>query len=160
MPYAYTPRSPPYPPPEDEDWDTDGMPELVDIDEDQDTVTVVPADQNADKDFFKDSERQSEVKQKYDGEIQQAPWTHQTESDNPLMKLGDLIPKAAPVYEGFWKDSDVDILSRLDAASEALKAKRRNNSKETPEESSPDEQNQTDLEDPHPNRPVSPSTQD
>ena len=75
MPYAYTPRSPPYPPPEDKDWDTKGMPELVDIDEDQDTVIVVPADQNADKDFFKDSERQSEVKQKYDSEIQQAPWT-------------------------------------------------------------------------------------
>ena len=64
---------PPYPPPEDEDWDTEGMPELVDIDEDQDTETVVPADQNADKDFFKDSERQSEVKQKYDCEITQAP---------------------------------------------------------------------------------------
>ena len=42
MPYAYTPRSPPYPPPEDDDWDTEGMPELVDIDEDQDTV-IVPA---------------------------------------------------------------------------------------------------------------------
>ena len=78
MPYAYTPRSPPYPPPEDEDWDTEGMPELVDIDEDPDTVTVVPADQNADKDFFKDSERQSEVKQKYNSEIKQAPWTPQT----------------------------------------------------------------------------------
>ena len=59
-----------------------GMPELVDIDEDQDTETVVPADQNADKDFFKDSERQSEVKQKYDCEITQAPWTPQTHSDN------------------------------------------------------------------------------
>ena len=148
----------------------EGMPELVDIDEDQDTVTVVPADQNADKDFFKDSERQSEVKQKYDSEIKQAPWTPQTasdsdnhltttHSDNPLMKLGDLIPKATPVYEGFWKNSDVDILSRLDAASEELKAKRRNNQKETPEESTPEEQNKIDIEDPHPDRPVSPSIQ-
>ena len=96
------------------------MPELVDIEEDQDIVTVVPADQNADKDFFKDSARQSEVKQKYDNEIKQAPWTPQNDSDNhsdnPLTKLGDLIPKATPVYEGFWKNSDVDILSRLDAA--------------------------------------------
>ena len=128
----------PTPHQEDEDWDAKGMPKLVDIDEDQDTVTVVPADQNADKDFFKDSERQSKVKQKYDSEIKQAPWTPQTasdnpsdnqsdnHSDNPLMKLGDLIPKATPVYEGFWKNSDVDILSRLDAASEELKAKRRN----------------------------------
>ena len=103
MPYAYTPKSPPYPPPEDKGWDTEGMPELVDIDEDQDTVIVVPADQNADKDFFKDSERQSEVKQKYNSKIKQAPWTPQTNSDNhsdnPLMKIGDLIPKATPVYE-------------------------------------------------------------
>ena len=139
------------------------MPELVDIDEDQDTETVVPADQNADKDFFKDSERQSEVKQKYNHEIMQAPWTPQTQSDNqsdnPVMKLGDLIPKVTPVYEGFWKNSDVDILSRLDAASEELKAKRRNNQKETPEESTPEEQNKIDIEDPHPNRPVSPSIQ-
>ena len=171
LPYAYTPRSPPYPPPEDEDWDTKGMPELVDIEEDQDTVTVVPADQNADKDFFKDSARQSEVKQKYDSEIKQAPWTPQNasdnqpdnhsddHSDNPLMKLGDLIPKATPVYEGFWKNSDMDILSRLDVASEELKAKRRNNQKKTPEESTPKEQNKIDTEDPHPNRPASPSIQ-
>ena len=171
IPYAYTPRSHPYPPPEDEDWDTEGMPELVDVDEDQDTVTVVPANQNADKDFFKDSERQSEVKQKYDNEIKQAPWTPQTasdnqsdnqsdnHSDNPLTKIGDLIPKATPVYEGFWKNSDVDILSRLDAASEELKAKRRNNQKKTPEESTPEEQNKIDIEDPHPDRPVSSSIQ-
>ena len=68
MPYAYTPRSPPYPPPEDNDWETESMPELVDIDEDQDTV-IVPADQDADKDFFQDSKRQSAVQQKYEGEI-------------------------------------------------------------------------------------------
>ena len=53
----------------------------------------------------------------------------------------------------------MDILSRLDAASEELKAKRRNNQKETPEESSSKEQNKIDVEDPHPNRPVSPSIQ-
>ena len=131
------------------------MPELVDIDEDQDTE-IVPADQNADKDFFKDSERQSAVKQKYDSEIKQAPWTPQTDSDNPLMKLGDMIPKATPVYKGFWKNSDVDILLRLDAASEELKAKRKTK-KETPEESSPNGQDKIDVEDPHPDRPESPS---
>ena len=63
------------------------------------------------------------------------------------------------MYEGFWKNSDVDILSRLDAASEELKAKRRNNQKETPEESSPEEQNKIDIEGPH-DRPVSPSHTD
>ena len=44
-------------------------------------------------------------------------------------------------------------------ASEELKAKRRNNQKETPEESSPEEQNTIDVEDPHPDRPASPSIQ-
>ena len=44
-------------------------------------------------------------------------------------------------------------------ASEELKSKRRNNQKETPEESSPEEQNKIDVEDPHPNRPESPSIQ-
>ena len=156
LPYAYTPRSPPYPPPEDDDWEPESMPELVDIDEDQDTM-IVPADQNANKDFFKDSERQSAVKQKYDSEIKQAPWTPHTDSDHPLMKLGDMIPKATPVYEGFWKNSDVDILSRLDAASEELKAKRSKAQKKTPEESSPHGQDKIGEEDPHPNRPESPS---
>ena len=112
---------------------------------------------------FSDLGRQSELKQKYDSEIKQAPWTSQTasdnHSDNPLMKIGDLIPKATPVYKGFWKNSDVDILLRLDVASEELKAKRRNNQKETPEESTPEEQNKIDIEDPHPNRPVSSSIQ-
>ena len=129
------------------------MPELVDIDEDQDTV-IVPADQNADKDFFQDSERQSAVKQKYESEIKQAPWNPQANSENPLTKFGDLIPKATPVYEGFWKNIDVDILSRLDAASEELKSKRRSKAqKETPEESSPngqDKVDEIDVEDPHP----------
>ena len=155
------------------------MPELVDINEDQDTV-IVPANQNADKDFFQDSERQSAVKQKYESEIKQASWNPQANSENPLMnpqansenpltnpqansenplmKLGDMIPKATPVYEGFWKNSAVDILSRLDVASEELKSKRRSKTqKETPEESSPNEQDEIDVEDPHPDRPESPS---
>ena len=55
----------------------------------------------------------------------QAPWTPQTDSDNPLTKIGDMIPKATPVYEGFWKNSDLDILLRLDVASAELKAKRK-----------------------------------
>ena len=67
--------------------------------------------------FFQDSERQAAVKQKYDGEIKQAPWNPQANSENPLMnpqdnsenplmKLGDMITQATPVYEGFWKNSD------------------------------------------------------
>ena len=130
LPYAYTPRSPPYPPPEDDDWETKSIPRLVTPDETQDTV-IVPADQDADKNFFQDSKRQSAVWQKYESEIKQAPWNPQTNSDNPLIKLGDMIPKATPVYEGFWKNSDLDILSRLDAASEELKDKRSHTQKET-----------------------------
>ena len=148
LPYAYTPRSPPYPPPEDDDWETKSIPGLVTPDKDQDTVIVVPADQNADKDFFQDSERQSAVQQKYESEIKQAPWNPQADSDNPLTKLGDMIPKATPVYEGFWKNSDLDILSRLDVASEELKNKRNKTQKETPEESSPNGQDEIDVEDP------------
>ena len=68
-----------------------------------------------------------------------------------------MIPKATPVYEGFWKNRDLDILSRLDAASEELKDKRSHTQKEAPEESSPNEQDELDVEDPHPNRPESPS---
>ena len=57
----HTPQGhPPTPPPEDDDWETKSMPELVDIDKDQDTM-IVPADQDADRDFFQDAERQSEV---------------------------------------------------------------------------------------------------
>ena len=78
----------------------------------------------------------------------------QANPENPLMKLGDMIPKATPVYEGFWKNSDVDILLRLDVASEELKSKRRSKTqKETPAESSPsgqDEIDEIDVEDPPP----------
>ena len=156
LPYAYTPRSPPYPPPENNDWETESIPGLVTPDEDQDTV-IVPADQDADKDFFQDSKRQSAVWQKYEGEIKQAPWNPQVDSDHPLTKLGDMIPKATPVYEGFWKNSDLDILLRLDVASEELKGKRRSTQKETPEESSPNGQDELGIEDPHPDRLESPS---
>ena len=55
----------------------------------------------------------------------------------------------------------LDILLRLDAALEELKAKRKT-LKETPKESSPNGQNEIDeidVEDPHPDRPESPSLQ-
>ena len=164
LPYLYTPKSPPYPPPEDDDWETESLPRLVTPDEDQDTMTTqerkspeVPADQDADKDFFHDSERQLVVGQKYGSEIKQAPWNPQADSDNPLTKLGDMINKATPVYDGFWKDNDSDILSRLDAASEELKDKRSSVQKEAPDESSPNEQDGLNVEDPHPSRTESPS---
>ena len=163
--HIHTPQGhPPTPPPEDDDWETESLPGLVTPDEDQDTMTTqerkspeVPADQDADKEFFHDSERQLVVQQKYGSEIKQAPWNSQADSDNPLMKLGDMIHKATPVYEGFWKENNLDILSRLHAASEELKDKRSSAQKEAPDESSPNEQDGLDAEDAHTSRPESPS---
>ena len=156
--HTHTPQSHlPIPPPEDDDWETESLPGLVTPDEDQDTMTTqgrkspeVPANQDADKDFFHDSERQLVVWQKFGSEIKQAPWNPQADSDNPLAKLGDMIHKATPVYEGFWKDNNSDILSRLDAASDKLKDNRGSAQKEAPDESSPNEQDGLDAEDPHP----------
>ena len=68
-----------------------------------------------------------------------------------------MIDKATPVYEGFWRDNNLGILSRLDAASEKLKEKRCSAQKEAPDESSPNEQDGLDAEDPHPSKPESPS---
>ena len=68
-----------------------------------------------------------------------------------------MINKVTPVYDGFWRDNDLDILSRLDAASEKLKDKRGSAQKEAPDESSPNEQDGLDVEDPHPSKPESPS---
>ena len=68
-----------------------------------------------------------------------------------------MINKATPVYDGFWKDNDLDILLRLDAASEKLKDKRGSAQKEAHDESSPNKQDRLDAEDPHPSKPESPS---
>ena len=59
-----------------------------------------------------------------------------------------MIDKATPVYDGFWRDNNLDILSRLDAASEELKDKRSSAQKEAPDESSPNKQDGLDVEDP------------
>ena len=66
-----------------------------------------------------------------------------------------MIDKATPVYDGFWRDNDSDILLRLDATSEKLKDKRSSAQKEAPDESSPNEQDGLDAEDPHPSKPES-----
>ena len=146
----------PTPPPEDDDWETKSILGLVTPDKDQDTV-IVPANKMLIRTFSRILKDSQQFDTKYESEIKQAPWNPQADSDYPLMKLGDMIPKATPVYEGFWKNSDLDILSRLDAASEELKDKRSKTQKEAPEESSPNKQDKIDVEDPHPDRPESPS---
>ena len=75
----------------------------------------------------------------------------------PCSKLGDMVNKATPVYEGFWRDNDSDILSRLDAVSKRLKEKRGSAWEEAHDEPSPNEQDRLDTEDPHPSNPESPS---
>ena len=86
------------------------------------------------------------VQQKFGSEIAQAPWNPLADSDNPLTKLGDMVNKATPVYDGFWKDNDSDILSRLDTASEKLKDKRGGAQEEAHDESSPNKQDGLDTE--------------
>ena len=70
-----------------------------------------------------------------------------------------MVNKATPVYDGFWKDNDSDILSRLDTASEKLKDKRGSAKEEAHDESSPNEQDRLDTEDPYPSNPESLSSQ-
>ena len=67
--------------------------------------------------------------------------------------------KATPVYDGFWRDNDSDILSRLDAVSKRLKEKRDSAQEEAHDEPSPNEKDGLDTEDPHPSNPESPSGQ-
>ena len=164
LPNLYTPKSPPYPPHENDGWKTESLPGLVTPDEDQDTLTTqgkkspgVPADQYADRDFLHDFERQLVVQQKFGNEIAQAPWNPPADSDNPLSKLGDMVNKATPVYDGFWRDNESDILSRLDAVLKRLKEKRGSAREEAHDGPSPNRQEGLDTEDPHPRVSIRPT---
>ena len=61
-----------------------------------------------------------------------------------------MVNKATPVYEGFWRDNDSDILSRLDAVSKRLKEKRGGAQEGAHDEPSLNEQDRLDTEDPPP----------
>ena len=98
------------------------------------------------------------VWQKFGSEIAQAPWNPLTDSDKPPDEIRRHDKqRPPPVYDGFWKDNDSDILSRLDAASEKLKDKRGSAQEEAHDEPSPKEKDGLDTEDPHPSNPESPS---
>ena len=114
-----------------------------------------PADLDANKDFFRDTDRQLVVQQQFRNEIAQAPWTPPVDSGSPLSKLEEMVNKATPIYDGFWKDNDMAILSRLDAAAEKLKAKRGNAREEVHDVPPTEEQERSDTEDPHPSDPES-----
>ena len=95
------------------------------------------------------------VQQQFRNKIAQAPWNPPADSDNPLSKLEDMVSKATPIYDGFWKDNDMAILSRLDAAAKKLKAKRSNTREEAHDVPPTEEQERSDTEDPHPSDPES-----
>ena len=84
-PLPYTPMSPVYAPPDDSSEESsvpyletprDLMTPEVDKLEKSDNVhnMEVPADVNADKDFFKDTDRQKTVRQQLSKELGEAPW--------------------------------------------------------------------------------------
>ena len=156
-PYLYTPKSPTYLSPGDDGWETESLPDLVTPNEEEDSTInqmqkspEAPADLDANKDFFRDTDRQLVVQQQFRNEIAQAPWNPPADSDNPLSKLEDMVSKATPIYDGFWKDNDMAILSRLDAAAKKLKAKRSNTREEAHDVPPTEEQERSDTEDPHP----------
>ena len=95
QPTEYVPKSPVYPPPSDHSSGEESMPELESYsgqmtpgtEETQKIDHVnhmqVPADVNADKDHFKDGDRQDTLRQKLGKELGQAPWKENT-SGQPL----------------------------------------------------------------------------
>ena len=83
----------------------------------------VPADVNADKDHFKDVDRQDTLRQKLDNELRQAPWNENT-SEQPLQELKRLMKTVKPAHQEFWDnlDKDRDTFLRLDAVAKKLEA--------------------------------------
>ena len=85
------------------------------------TFRWTPADKNADVDLFQDSKRQQIIKEKWNKELQTAPWT-QDISEQTLEKLEKIADSVNPVQEDFWKKkSGADILHRLNMEAQKLK---------------------------------------
>ena len=82
-----------------------------------------PADVNADQDNFQDKDRQKTLAQDLDKELYKAPWQKQL-ALGPINDLKKITKTVKPIYEGFWYNSDQDILARLDQAARKLKEKR------------------------------------
>ena len=62
---------------------------------------TVPADANADMDYFKDTDRQDLLRQQLDKELHEAPWI-QDASHQALEQMEKVVKTVRPVYEGFW----------------------------------------------------------
>ena len=83
---------------------------------------TTPADVSANKDSFQDKDRQKTLAQALEKELHKAPWQKQP-ATGPIDDLKKITKTVKPVYEGFWCDSDQDILARLDQAVRKLKEK-------------------------------------
>ena len=72
---------------------------------------------------FQDKDRQKTLAQGLAKELHKAPWKKQL-ATGPLDDLKKMTKTVKPIYEGFWYNSDQDILARLDQASKKLKERR------------------------------------
>ena len=144
QPIEYLPKSPVYPPPSDHSSGEESIPDLENcsgqvIPETQEPKKIdhvntmeVPADVNADKDHFKDVDRQDTLRQKLSNELRQAPWKEDT-SGPPLQELKRLMKTVKPAHQEFWDhlDKDRETFLRLDAASKKLEASQTEAKKDT-----------------------------
>ena len=87
------------------------------------TCDYAPADDNANQDSFQDKGRQKTLAQGLEKELHKAPWKKQL-ATGPIDDLKKMTKTVKPIYEGFWYNSDQDILARLDQASKKLKERR------------------------------------
>ena len=87
------------------------------------THNSAPVDANADQDSFQDKDQQKTLAQGLEKELHKAPWKMQP-ATGPIEDLKKMTKTVKPIYEGFWYNSDQDILARLDQASKKLKETR------------------------------------
>ena len=83
------------------------------------TLGSAPADVNTNQ----DKDRQKTLAQALEKELHKAPWQKQL-GLGPIDDLKKMTKTVKPIYEGFWYNSDQDILARLDQAAGKLKGKR------------------------------------
>ena len=134
-PIEYVPQSPIYPPPSDHSSGEESIPELEnclgqmtpETEEPKKTDHVnnmeVSADDNADKDHFRDADRQDTLSHKLGKELGQAPWNGNA-SGQPLLELKRLMKTVKQAHQEFWNqvDKDRETFLRLDAVAKKLEA--------------------------------------
>ena len=107
QPLEYVPKSPVYPPPND---NSETSEQADDV-----TPMMAPADVNADMDQFGNTERQYLLRQQLNKELDGAPWNKDA-SKQVVEQMVKVVKTVKPAYEGFWTQNDSDILSQLNEA--------------------------------------------